>query len=406
MPDAEQALREAREEYGRHDLAFKKNKEKKTDERDDADYFERARKKYFEARSAAFAEKEKIYIENDPELKGLSAEELLSKHAEFAGKELASEFKELYDLKTQILAEEKDKTTGSKIGRMIRQGAEWYKKLPLKYKLAYSGILIAGSLSAGPSTALAAFIGGGRVVQRILSTGVTTITVEGLIQKRQDKKFAREFEEHSEYLRETFENNLKTAEKDGVVAGLVEFLKNNDDNIEARFGISEDDLNRRKKIAARWRWGVSLGAGALVGSGLIGKTLGKGLHAFFGTNVEAVGDGHPQGGAPGHDTLIPENKPTGSVSHIPKPSPFPEKHIDIPGSGKIAARDFSKLPDLGTGTPEIQSPEGTSVLDALAEHPIATIEHGGNISKAALQLFREGKMTQEEFRAAWANSTV
>ncbi|MFM2330522.1 MAG: hypothetical protein RLZZ26_29 [Candidatus Parcubacteria bacterium] len=79
---------------------------------------------------------------------------------------------------------------GKNAGESLLKAGEWYRKLPLKYKVAVSGALFGASLATGGASTLVTLLSAAKLGQRSLSSLGTYALVEGTLEKRLAKKEA------------------------------------------------------------------------------------------------------------------------------------------------------------------------------------------------------------------------
>ena len=172
---------------------------------------------------------------------------------------VVSEANNLYELRTKIKLEaKKDASFLEKAWKAAGKSAEWYRKLPLKYKLAMSAGLFAGGIGAGAiggvaGLSLATGVIGGRWFQRIFGGAATVVAVEGFMKHFQEKRLEKK----------TIKN---FADK------LSEKIKNNDKELDKKLF----ELIGKKKKQKITRYIVAGTAGVVVGTGLLGKVINWG----------------------------------------------------------------------------------------------------------------------------------
>lgn len=177
---------------------------------------------------------------------------------------IVGEATKFYDLKTKIRTERLGNTKVEKMVKSVAKIGNWYKKQPLKVKLAVSGVLLAGGLASGyavgaAGTALVSGLFVGKLSQRILGGTATAVGLEGLIQRSQKKQESKE------------------TLKDFNSKKLTELLTY--DNAKLDKKLFDLEGSQKKKLFGR----VALAgtAGVLVGSGAVGKAL-SGMTGWFG----------------------------------------------------------------------------------------------------------------------------
>ncbi|MFP4616931.1 MAG: hypothetical protein ACLFNR_02115, partial [Candidatus Paceibacterota bacterium] len=144
---------------------------------------------------------------------------------------------------------EKAKNIGKNVGK-------WYRGLPLRRKLAFSAGLLglgagAGALGGTAGAALATGAIAGSWAQRGLSGLATTVGLEGLLERRKEKKTEKE-------VLELF------------AEGLEEKLNSGNAELDEKLF----ELEKRKKGERHRRYIAAGAAGFLVGSGAVGKVIG------------------------------------------------------------------------------------------------------------------------------------
>lgn len=175
---------------------------------------------------------------------------------------VVDEANKLYDDKTDIKIEAvPDKLLKESIKKNFLRTSNWYRKLPLRYKLLTSAGLVAGGVGAGAlggatGAALATGLVAGRWFQRGLGGAATAVGLEGLIQRSQEKKTRKVVEKK---LGEEFGDDLLKAIEKGDRSLNKKLFK-----IEKK---KNWEKNRRYMLAGT--------AGVLVGSGLMAKGLGN-----------------------------------------------------------------------------------------------------------------------------------
>lgn len=343
-----QPLEKARESYVRAKLELEKNPGNSATKKN----FENSQKAYLKERQMDLQGKLELFKKDAK----FSSAELL-KHS--ANAYLINEFRKNYDLKTKILVEQKEKETPWLL-KKIYQASDEYRKMPLKKKLLISGALlgggvIAGAVGGGTGLALATFIGGGRITQRLLSSGASFIGLEGLMKKSQEQSLADKDIEESQKLNKFFAESFDAA-KVQTAKGLVKFLQSRDFalTMEKKTRAAEEKvLDLQKKLENR-RYLLAGTLGVLTASGLTAEGIGNIAHSL------GLDFSHFFHAAEAKTALVPLNANPESVVHAV------EQHANA----------------------------------------TATIEKGGSISKSAWQLVYEGKISKEEMLRAWKNSSV
>lgn len=363
-PDLKSPLDLTRDSYVRAKLAFDSKKEELANLKN---LTEEERKRHFEidpkakAVLVAFQDAEEAYLKErekdlgvklrligkELENKKLNKEERSAELEKAASTHLLSEFKKVYDAKTESLS----KKTAPGAFELVKKVGDWYRSRPLKEKLLVAGGLVAsgavaGAVGGGVGLALGTVVGLGGMTQRMLAGSSIFVGLEGFLQKRHkeilDKKSAEEYQKLSV---EVFEGSDAR-----TLQGLMKFLKLHDKDLENRFAVVYEGLGKAEKAMENRRLLVSFAAGALVSSGLLAEALGLKAEA---------------------------------AEQATKPEPI---------------------------VPEGASPEeALKAADSLTQEKIvSTIEKGGSVSKAALAMVGEGdgKISLEEFKLAWNNSFV
>ncbi|MGM0629078.1 MAG: hypothetical protein ACQESA_01515, partial [Patescibacteria group bacterium] len=214
-----------------------------------------------------YEETKQRYLENlrsirNEKLKALESKEISYQEKERIRKEIlkttvADEAIELHNEKMNALLEEKSESLRDKALEMGKNAANWYRKWPLRYKLGISALFFGASVGAGAiggatGLALAGGVVAGSGIQRLLSGAATAVGLDVLIHKSQDKKTEKE--------------TLKQ-----FAEGFEEKIKNSNAQIDERLFELEG-----KKTGERYRRYILSGtAGALVGTGVVGKAFGN-----------------------------------------------------------------------------------------------------------------------------------
>jgi len=179
---------------------------------------------------------------------------------EIAKTTVVAEANNLYGTKTKIGLEAKgDASFFEKSWKTAGKAVEWYRKLPLKYKLMVSAGLLAGGVAAGAAggatgAALAAGVVTGRWFQRSFGGAATAVGLESLIKRSQEKRAEK-----------------KTFKEFGDK--LSEIIENNDKSLDERLF----ELEGKKKGEKTSRYILAGTAGAVVASGLLGRAIRWGL---------------------------------------------------------------------------------------------------------------------------------
>ncbi|MDD2753439.1 MAG: hypothetical protein PHT44_02435 [Candidatus Portnoybacteria bacterium] len=141
---------------------------------------------------------------------------------------------------------------------------DWYKKLPVKYKMAVSAGLFVGGLAGGlvGSTAIVSAAFAGQAALRVLGGSMMTAGAEQLIKRSQEKsaekKLSKEF--GGKFLEALKNQNGELDDK------LFELIK-----------AKESEKNRRFVLAGT--------LGALVGSGALAQAVRNGINSGFGQEM-------------------------------------------------------------------------------------------------------------------------
>lgn len=312
--------------------------------------FNTAREGYFSEREKELGQKLED-LESEFKSKGMNEEEYSKEMKKASSAYLISEFKKLYDAKTEMISAQNQAETPW-LKKKLYEVSDEYRKAPLKVKLAISAALISGGVLAGimgggAGAALAAVVGGGKLSQRILGSAGAFIGLEGLIKKSQEKEFGlaeqAKFAEASEKVVE--------AATIGKKDELIRYLKSRDKDLESMGWAADQDVREIEKKLANRRYLIAGTMGALMASGLTAEALaniGSGLG--FGEMLEGFSS---------------------------------KMHNAFSGSAAEAVETASK-----------------------EAHHTATIGRGGSVSQAAHSLVKEGKLSAEQFKQAWDSSFV
>ncbi|MBU1729999.1 hypothetical protein KJ557_00330 [Patescibacteria group bacterium] len=188
--------------------------------------------------------------------KGLEGEELENEAKQIILETVAEEANKLYDAKTDIKLEKGEKDSGLEtFGKNVKKIGTWYRKLPLKAKLAVSVGLLGGGIGGavlggvtGTAIITGAFVGS--LAQRLLGGVATGVATEGGFQKVQ------EWEEKKGVEKEFKENFLSALNEQ------------NDD-----FDQKVLEIEGGKKAARVRRIAAGGIIGSFVGGGFIGKAI-------------------------------------------------------------------------------------------------------------------------------------
>jgi hypothetical protein len=309
-----------------------------------------AKQEYFASRQEQAREK-LLELEKEFKEKGLSEEMFAAEMKKASSAYVFEEFKKLYDTKTELTALQKQKEKPWVL-KKIHEMSDEYRKMPLKKKLALSGVLlaggvVAGAIGGGAGAALAAVVGGGRLSQRLLSSGAAFIGLEGVLKKTQEKELeAHKVKEFGQAAKETMEG-IST----GKAEELVKFLKDRDLDLERKGWASDEEVREVEKKLENRRYLLAGTMGVLMASGLTAEAL-----ANVATTL-GVGE-----------VLVSMDRPRVDVSEL-----------------KVSKQDLLEA------------------ASKKAEH-VVTIEKGGSVSQAARSLADRGQLSPEEFKRVWLNS--
>ena len=177
----------------------------------------------------------------------------------------------LHEAKLSLSLKEKPEKFRDSVKENTKKIVDWYRKLPLRYKLSISaGLLGTGAVAglAGGATGVALATGAfaGVKAQRVLSGAATAVGLEGLIKRSQEKKAEKQ-------LMKQFAENLE------------ERIKSKDSEIDKRILELEGKMTSERIR----RYIVSGMAGVLVGSGAVGRAV-ESISDFFdsGSDVEKL----------------------------------------------------------------------------------------------------------------------
>jgi hypothetical protein len=260
----EQILEEARQSFARLDLeaeryvkAQKKLGQQKS--KDDFEGYQEAKAVYLEALKD---QRVKMYEEAVREIEKLGLaekeanQEFKKKLEEIIRESIVREANRLCELKSFLRLETKGALSKiEKIKNFVGKVIERYRRMPLSKKLMISGGLFAGGVVAGAAggatgAALATGLVAGRWFQRSLAGAATAVGLEGLIKRSQEKQAEKK-------------TLIELADQ------LEESIKNNDKKLDEKLF----QLERSKKKQKFWRYTLAGTAGALIGSGLVGRAL-------------------------------------------------------------------------------------------------------------------------------------
>ncbi len=228
----------------------------------------------------------------------------MQKTGESASEQFKRSKKILTDRDTSLT--EKAKTVGKETGKLLIDVGERYRKLPLKYKIALSAVLIGGSILSGVGI-LGTVLAAAKLGQRTAASLGVYVLVNGLMEKRiADREEKSREEKDMNWERLPGENRIKQT--------------------------------------------VSVGAAAAVFLGLPGYGIKEGFEAAGGERVIAW-----LGGMLGHSV------PTGAPEVIPQPAP---------GPAAVAAAGEAIAPIVAPEAPEsVPAPKPETVFVASVNEP-------------------------------------
>ncbi|MDQ1284176.1 MAG: hypothetical protein QG620_524 [Patescibacteria group bacterium] len=213
---------------------------------------------------------------------GLSQEDLKREMGELWTELNFREKIDLYEARTNARAEAREGQFGERALRAASNAVNWYRKLDWKYKLAFSGLLMAGGVGAvamaGAGAAgtgvLAGIVGTGKFGQRIMggaSAGMGAVAMQESVRRKLDQRASRKGGERM----------LGDLEQIEDPERMFEVLKS---RMQSEIDTYKSSLEREKR-KSRNRKLIGFGIGATIGSGAFarvaqagfGRTLG-----FFG----------------------------------------------------------------------------------------------------------------------------
>ncbi len=154
----------------------------------------------------------------------------------------------------------KAETFGGKCGEVIQKTAEWYKKVPTKYKIAVSAALFAGGLATGVGAA-AGVLGAAAMGKRVLGATVAGVGATGWMEARAQKK-------EQAHVTETMDNFKSLSIEDQMA-----HLKGFDDTSFQKI----DEMFQGKLADRKQRVMVGIGAAAgIMALGEVGKVFSVG----------------------------------------------------------------------------------------------------------------------------------
>ena len=201
----------------------------------------------------------------------LSSEEKNKKKQEILKETIAKEANALHEAKNSAEIDEKGNSKKEKIKETAKGVAEWYRSLPLKYKLGISATLLGASAVAGgiggvAGTALATGAFAGSRIQTGLAGAGAAVGLEGLMKRGQERKAEKEVQEK-------------------IASKLEEKLKKSDGEIENKLF----ELEGKKKGERYKRYVLAGTMGALIGTGAVGKAIGS-IGEWFGIGTDEVSE--------------------------------------------------------------------------------------------------------------------
>lgn len=179
----------------------------------------------------------------------------------------------------------KAETFGGKCGEMIQKTADWYKKVPTKYKIAVSATLFAGGLATGVGAA-AGVLGAAAMVKRILGATAAGVGATGWMEARAQKK-------EQAHVNETMDN-FKNLSIEDQMAHLKGFDDTSFQKIDEMFQGKLADRQKRVMVGI----GAAAGIMALGDAGKIfsvGEAAAAEIPVAEQTVVETV-ENTPKGG--------------------------------------------------------------------------------------------------------------
>jgi hypothetical protein len=301
----EQILEEARQSFARLDLeaeryvkAQKKLGQQKS--KDDFEGYQEAKAVYLEALKD---QRVKMYEEAVREIEKLGLaekeanQEFKKKLEEIIRESIVREANRLCELKSFLRLETKGALSKiEKIKNFVGKVIERYRRMPLSKKLMISGGLFAGGVVAGAAggatgAALVTGLVAGRWFQRSLAGAATAVGLEGLIKRSQEKQAEKK-------------TLIELADQ------LEESIKNNDKKLDEKLF----QLERSKKKQKFWRYTLAGTAGALIGSGLVGRALANVAEGIW--KPEEVERMVPPGAAK-EMPKMPSAEPSSPISEVP-----------------------------------------------------------------------------------------
>ena len=252
------------------------------------------------------------------------------------------------------------------INEKAEEFTDWYKKLPVKYKMAVSiglmGAGVAGGLVGSAAIVSAAFAGQGAL--RVLGGSMMTAGAEQLIKRSQEKSAERKLSE----------------EFDGK---FLEALKNQNGELDDKLF----ELIRAKEGEKARRFILAGTLGALVGTGALAQAVRNGINSEFGQEmiekIKAAAEKtidfakHPlTGGFDVEKEVLREKGYKEMLSHLPSEAPktgapalgsdavVKPEALAVPGGAKAGAEIFN----LKIGA---RGPEGAIIDNFRAKPDVA-----------------------------------
>ncbi len=384
----EKNLGEERAKYAELSRKIKKLEgSKKPEERAEAEKLktglEAAQKEYLEARKQEFEYKLSFFEkEADGKIKAgeFAAEEKEAEIKKFTTFGLVGEFKQLYDTKTALEIEENKKL--HKYREKIYDFVNWYGKVDWKKKVVIS--VAVGSLSGGAGIA----------ALRVMSGASLAVALEKGMRKGHEQKIAKELEH---LIGSKIGEAMEKIEKGKVAEGLAQFLKSEDAAMLKEFESSEASLREKERRLKQRRWLFAGAAGLVVGSGASALAI---------RNVADMTGIHPVDYLSGKLEL---KQRLGATYDFLR-SAWEKEHSGVKRAGAAVHKGAAAKLAVEAAAVKHEIPTGAKLashLEAVAKesHNVATIEKGGNIWKAA-HSFVGRALNEEQFRHAWAHSTV
>ncbi|MCX6745970.1 MAG: hypothetical protein NTX00_03025, partial [Candidatus Parcubacteria bacterium] len=138
--------------------------------------------------------------------------ELLKQSEEIVQATMIEESIKLTDLKTKLRLEEQGKTKFEKLKDYAFSAVDKYRKLPLKTKLMYSGILLgvgvgAGAVGGATGAAMLTGVVAGRWFQKAFGAGASFLGFEAILKRAQEKEKQKKAREVAKNLESYLSNN-------------------------------------------------------------------------------------------------------------------------------------------------------------------------------------------------------